>query len=125
MPVLWNTKYTSSTDSPAYQNSIGSGEVEGGFDERVGLGVLFAGHVREVDALVLGEELLGALEVRLQMHLLHPVAAFELTHEQLRVGTNPNATRRELTCGLQRGNERPVLGDVVRRHADAPAHGRG
>src|SRR5262249_44780474 len=124
MPVLWNTKYTSSTDSPAYQRSIGSAEVEGGVHERVGLGVLFSRHVREVDALVLGEERLGALEVRLQVRLLHAVAALELTHEQLGVGPDPDATGGELACGLQRRDQRPVLGDVVRRDADALAHGR-
>src|SRR2546429_7341717 len=68
-----------------------SGEVEGGVDQRVGLGVLLARHVRELDVLVLGEQLPRPLVVRPKVRLLHPVPAFELTDDQLRIGPDAYA----------------------------------
>src|ERR687897_1740653 len=123
MPALWNTKYTSSTERPTYQSSMRSA-VEGGVDQRVGLDVLLAGHVREVDVLVPGEQCAGALEVRPQVGLFHAVPAFELTDEQLRVGPHSHTTGGELPSGLEPCDQGAVLGHVVRRHADALAHRR-
>src|SRR6266566_8493883 len=101
-----------------------SGEVEGGVDQRVCLGVLLARHVRELDVLVLGEQLPRPLVVRPKVRLLHPVPAFELTDDQLRIGPDAYAPGGELPGGLERGDQGAVLGHVVRRHPDAFAHGR-
>jgi hypothetical protein len=80
--------------------------------------------VREVDVLVLGEELPRTLEVRPQVRLLHPVPPFELAYEQLRIGPDPDAPGGEFPGRLERGNQGAVFGHVVRGHPDALAHGR-
>ena len=72
--------------------------------------------------MVLGEELPRPLEVRPEVRLLHPVPAFELADEQLRIGPDPDAPGRELPGGLEGGDQRAVLGHVVRGHTDAFAH---
>src|SRR5206468_1478458 len=112
------------TESPAYQSSMRSGEVEGGVDQRVRLGVLLSGHVRELHVLVLGEQVPRSLVVRPKVRLLHPVPAFELANEQLRISPYPDAPGGELPGRLEGGDESAVLGHVVRGHTDAFAHGR-
>src|SRR6266511_185317 len=127
MPLLRNTLTTSSTDTPAYQSSISSEcvrRVERGVHQEVGVGVLRTRHVREVDDLVALEEVAGLLEQRPKMRLLDAPAALDLTDYQHRIGADAQDARREPPCRLEPRDQGPIFGNVVRRVADALAHGR-
>ncbi len=67
----------------------------------------------------------GFVVQRLEVRLAHAVLAAQLPDHEQRVGAHAHAPRREAAAPrAARRCSASVLGDVVRRHADALAHGR-
>src|SRR3954464_10759358 len=85
IPELRKIVATPKTDSPTYQKNTESGKVERGVHQRVGLDILLASHVREVDGVVGVEQRTRQLVERLQVWLLDLPAAGQLLDDQLRI----------------------------------------
>src|SRR6478752_8658909 len=113
MPTLRKIVATPNTKRPTYQKNIGSGQVERGVHQRVGIGVELATHVSEVDGFVALQELLRPSPQGPQVLLLHLPATGDLFDHELRVTPHLQGARRDRGGSLEPGDERAVLGDVV------------
>src|SRR6478609_12112813 len=118
---------TATIDGARYQNTMrtasGFDSVECRVDERVGVDVVLAPHVREVDLGKLPQQRPGLLVQRLEVRALHLVATFELADHQLRVRADAHEARLEGPGRSESLDERPVFRDVVGRDSYPLAHG--
>src|SRR5438552_8123451 len=80
--------------------------------------------MREIHVLVAREEATRLFVQRPQMRLPHAPGAAKLFDDQLRIGSDTDATGTERRGRLETGDERPILSNVVRRDADALADRR-
>src|SRR6476659_9674830 len=119
MPTLRKIVATPNTERPTYQKNIGSGQVERGVHQRIGVGVELPTNVGEVDRLVVTQELTGASLQRAQVLLLHLPPSRDLFDHELRVASHLHRARGRGGGRLEPGDERAVLGDVVGGLADA------
>ena len=110
--------YIRASASISAVSAIGCGPVEGLVDERVGQLVVLAPDRRVGDAAQPACERGRLVEQPAQRLVLHAVLAAHLPDEQLRVGHDLDLPQAELEGPAQTLDERPVLGDVVRRHPD-------
>src|SRR3954468_15956327 len=105
MPTLRKIVATPNTERPTYQKNIGSGQVERGVHQRVGVGVELATHVGEIDGFVVLEELLRPGPQRPEVLLLHLPTAGDLFDDELRISPHLQRARGSGGGGLEPGDE--------------------